>query len=178
MGFLYRLQHVLANVKLLFPAISMKQSAKGKLSMDHREASYLLQLSSGMSPVLIHHPPFKNNSHTLIYRNVWGLRGVTVSIDKLWSWNDYRQTNSRRERRRQALPNTMAELPSNVLGCEKILCASLETKYTVGRVKSLYFDFFFFGSLSYPNGSSLPASKLFLESKLNVSTDDMIHCWM
>lgn len=99
---------------------------------------------------------------------MWGLRGVSVSIDKLWSWNDYWQTNSRRERRRRALPNAMAALPSNVLGCEKILCASLETKYTVGRVKSLYFDFFFFGSLSHLNGSSLPASTLFLESKLNV----------
>lgn len=58
MGFLYQLQHVLAYVKLLFPAISMKQSAK--LSTDHREASYLLQLSSEKSPVLIYHPPFKN----------------------------------------------------------------------------------------------------------------------
>lgn len=68
MGFLYQLQHVLPNVKLLFPAISTKQSAKRKPFTDHRGAFYLLQLSSEMSPVLIYHLSFKDNIviHSLI----------------------------------------------------------------------------------------------------------------
>lgn len=43
-------------------------------------------------------------------------RGVSISIDTLWSWNDCRWTNSRREWRCLALPNAMAGLPSNILG--------------------------------------------------------------
>lgn len=60
--------------------------------------------------------------------------GVSVRIDKLRYWNDYTQTNWRREWRRLALPSAVAGLPSNVLGCEKTLRASLETKYTVGSI--------------------------------------------
>lgn len=83
MGFLYQLQHVLANVKLLFPTISMKQSAKGKLSTDHSEASYLLQLSSEMSPVLIY--IFKNN--IVIYSFIEMCGGSVGSPSVLTSCN-------------------------------------------------------------------------------------------
>lgn len=81
-------------------------------------------------------------------------RGVSVSIDKLRSWNDYRRTISRREWRRPALPNAVAGLPSNILGCEKILYASAGNKIYSRNSQEHLLWFLYFADLS-PNGRSL-----------------------
>lgn len=81
-------------------------------------------------------------------------RGVSVSIDKPRSWNDYTQTNSRREWRRPALPNAAAGLPSNILGCEKILYASAGNKIYSRSSQEHLSRFLYFDDLC-PNGGSL-----------------------
>lgn len=149
MGFLYQLQHVLPNVKLLSPLSAQSNLQRGSFLRTTEEPSiYCSRALSTVSPILIYHLSLKNNIVIHWLMRICGaclaflFCGVSVRIDKLRSWNDYRQTNSRREWRHLALPNAVAGLPSNVLGCEKILHASLETKYTVGPIKSLLISLF------------------------------------
>lgn len=151
MGFLYQLQHVLPNVKLLSLLSVWSNLQRGIFLQTTEELSiYCSRALSRVSPILIYHLRFKNNIviHWLIRMCGACLAflfcGVSVRIDNLRSWNDYRETNSRREWRRLTLPNAVAGLPSNVLGCEKNMCASLETKHTVGPIKNLFFLFCFF----------------------------------
>lgn len=102
MGFLYQLQRVLPNVKLLSLLSVRNCLQRGSFLQTTEELSIYCSRVRSMSPIVIHHPSFKNNIviHSLI-QMCGGLSCLYVPWGLRQYWQaailDWLQTDKRKE---------------------------------------------------------------------------------